>query len=133
MKRQVSAPSPSGSDGAARSGFRRAPKRSGARSRNRRSAEARLLPIAIGLWVFGLIAFIAAFALGNTGSGTTMTVVFIAGIVVATIAEVGAFLVALASVVSYRKHRPWNVLVLVGSVVLSPATLLLVVQYALGA
>lgn len=80
-----------------------------------------------------MIAFLAAFVLGNTGSGTTMTVVFITGIVMATVAEVGAFLVALASVVSCRRHRPWNVLVMLGSVVLSPATLLLVAQYALGA
>lgn len=99
--------------------------------RRRGRAERRLLPIAVILWIVGLLAFVAAFALGNTGSGAVMTATFIGGIVVATLAEVGAFLAALASVVSYRRHRPWNVLVMIGSVLLGPATLLLVFQYAL--
>ncbi|WP_144790422.1 hypothetical protein [Kocuria palustris] len=91
------------------------------------------MPIAIVLWIVGLLAFAAAFGLGNTGSGAVMTASFFGGLIVATIAEVGAFLTALASVVSHRPHRPWNVLVMILSVVVSPATLILLLQLALGA
>lgn len=50
----------------------------------------------------------------------------------ATLAEVGAFLTALASTISYRRHRPWNVIVMILSVLISPATLMLLLQLAMG-
>ena len=49
-------------------------------------------------------------------------------LLLATLADVGAFLTALASSITYRRHRPWNVLVLLGTVLVSPATLLLLLQ-----
>lgn len=101
--------------------------------RRRGRAEARLLPISVVLWVVGLVAFAAGLGLGNTGSGAVMTATFFGGLIVATLAEVGAFLTALASVVSCRRHRPWNAIVMILSVVLSPATLILLLQLATGA
>lgn len=102
------------------------------RKRRKGRAEPRLLPIAVILWIVGLVAFLAGFGLGNTGSGAAMTLTFFGGLIVATIAEVGAFLAALASVISYRRHRPWNVIVMILSVLISPATLILLLQLAMG-
>ncbi|MDO5618951.1 hypothetical protein [Kocuria sp.] len=96
--------------------------------RRRRKAEQRLLPIAVGLWVLSLVSFVLAFVLGNTGTAVMMSVSFIGGLLLATLADVGAFLTALASAVTYRRHRPWNIVVLVGTVVISPATLLILLQ-----
>ena len=101
-------------------------------TRRKGRAEPRLLPIAVILWIVGLAAFLAGFGLGNTGSGAAMTLTFFGGLIVATIAEVGAFLTALASVISYRRHRPWNVIVMILSVLISPATLILLLQLAMG-
>ena len=61
-----------------------------------------------------------------------MTLTFFGGLIVATLAEVGAFLTALASTISYRRHRPWNVIVMILSVLISPATLMLLLQLAMG-
>lgn len=94
-------------------------------------AERRLLPVSVGLWVLSLVSFVLAFVLGNTGSGAMMSVSFIGGLVLATLADIGAFLTALASSVTYRRHRPWNVLVLLGTVLISPATLLVLLQAVL--
>lgn len=94
----------------------------------RRRAEKRLLPVAVGLWAVSLVSFVLAFVLGNTGSGVMMTVSFVGGLLLATIADVGAFLTALASSVTYRRHRPWNIVVLLGTVLISPATLLISLQ-----
>ncbi|KAA9394811.1 hypothetical protein FCK90_04555 [Kocuria coralli] len=96
--------------------------------RRRRRAEHRLLPVALGLWALSLVSFVLAFVLGNTGSGAAMSISFIGGLLLATLADVGAFLTALASSITYRRHRPWNVLVLLGTVLVSPATLLLLLQ-----
>lgn len=101
-------------------------------TRRKGRAEPRLLPIAVILWIVGLAAFLAGFGLGNTGSGAAMTLTFFGGLIVATLAEVGAFLTALASVISYRRHRPWNVIVMILSVLISPATLILLLQLAMG-
>ena len=67
-----------------------------------------------------------------TGSGVAMTLTFFGGLIVATLAEVGAFLAALASAISYRPHRPWNVIVMILSVLISPASLMLLLQLAMG-
>lgn len=96
--------------------------------RRRGSAERRLLPVAVGLWALSLVSLLLAFVLGNTGTAAVMSVSFIGGLLLATLADVGAFLVALASVVTYRRHRPWNVVVLIGTVLISPATLLILLQ-----
>lgn len=93
----------------------------------RRRAERRLLPASVGLWALSLVSFVLAFVLGNTGSATAMAVSFIGGMILAALASVGAFLTALSSVVTCKKHRPWNVVVLVGVVLISPATILLLV------
>ncbi|MDO4253583.1 MAG: hypothetical protein Q4C81_00305 [Kocuria sp.] len=118
MQSVISAPSNSASTGSAP-------------VKRRRRAERRLLPVAIGLWVVSLVSFALAFVLGNTGTAVMMSVSFMGGILLAALANVGAFLAALASVVTYKKHRPWNVLVLVGIVLISPATLLILLQTAL--
>ena len=99
--------------------------------RRRGSAEKRLLPIAVGLWVLSLLSLVLAFVLGNTGTAAMMSISFIGGLLLATLADVGAFLTALASAVTYRRHRPWNVVVLIGTVVVSPATLLILLQTVL--
>ena len=119
---------------AARSGAGRssAAPASAQRKRLKGKAEQRLLPIAVILWIVGLAAFVAGFGLGNTGSGVAMTLTFFGGLIVATLAEVGAFLTALASTISYRRHRPWNVIVMILSVLISPATLMLLLQLAMG-
>ena len=117
---------------AARSGAGRSSAAPASAQRKRRKAEPRLLPIAVILWVVGLAAFVAGFGLGNTGSGVAMTLTFFGGLIVATLAEVGAFLTALASTISYRRHRPWNVIVMILSVLISPATLMLLLQLAMG-
>lgn len=117
---------------AARSGAGRSSAAPASAQRKRRKAEPRLLPIAVILWIVGLAAFVAGFGLGNTGSGVAMTLTFFGGLIVATLAEVGAFLTALASTISYRRHRPWNVIVMILSVLISPATLMLLLQLAMG-
>ena len=99
--------------------------------RRRGKAEKRLLPIAVGLWALSLISLVLAFVLGNTGTAAIMSLSFIGGLLLATLADVGAFLTALASAVTYRRHRPWNVVVLIGTVVVSPATLLILLQMIL--
>lgn len=103
--------------------------RSGAR--RPRKPEQRLFPISLGLWVLALVSFVLAFVLGNTGSGAVMSLSFIGGLLLSTLADVGAFLTALASSVTYRKHRPWNIVLLLATVLISPATLLVVLQAAL--